>query len=356
MMLMDIATTFTSTDVARRAGVSQSAVSLVFSGKANGRVGKRTAQAIWKAAQQLGYRPNSAAQALRQGHSKRLVLAVPDIGNPYFADTLKGAEREARRHGYSAALAAVEIPQDWQTVIVNALRSGSVDGFALFALTPPKKALLALRGKTVFIDSFRRGFPCVKLDIEEGMRAAVQHVLRQGHTRIGHLEANVDAETFRLRKDAYLEMIREAGLGNHPEWQAAAPFDMDAALIAAQKILRSGEPPTALVCDSDVLAAGVYKAAKALRLRIPEDLSVVSIDDSLIARILDPPLTTVAIDAVRVGEQGVRLLVDLLQGREVSQPCLIPLNLVVRESTAPFHRSYSLRPKSKERLDGSSSS
>jgi LacI family transcriptional regulator, repressor for deo operon, udp, cdd, tsx, nupC, and nupG len=329
--------TVRSTDVARRAGVSQSAVSLVFSGKANGRVSKRTEQLIWKVAHGLDYRPNSTAQALRLGHSRRLVLAVPDIGNPYFAGTLKGAEREARKHGYSTALAVVQMPQDWQTVILDALTSGAVDGFALFTLIPPTtKQQRILRGKAVFVDVFSRSLPCVRLDIEGGMRAAVGHLLLQGHTRIGHLAADIDAETFLLRKKAYLEMMRTIRSANHPEWQDTAPFDIEAASIAAAKIIRAPEAPSAIVCDSDVLAAGVYKAAKAARRRIPEDISVVGIDDSLIASVLDPPLTTVAIPAAEVGEQGVRLLVELLRGANPRQPSPISLNLIVRESTSPF--------------------
>ena len=347
----------TSIDVARRAGVSQSAVSLVFSGKANGRVSKHTKEAIWKAARDLGYRPNSAAQALRLGHAKRLVLAVPDIDNPYFAGTLKGAEREARRHGYSAALAQVRDPEDWQNVILDALASGSVDGFALFALRPPAlRTMQALRGKAILVDASSRGFACIRLDIEGGMCAAVRHLLELGHTRIGHLAANVDVETFALRKKAYLSTMQNAGLVCRAEWQTEAPFDVIGASIAVTQVLKGRRAPSAIVCDSDVLAAGVYKAAKAARLRIPDDLSIVGIDDSLVARVLDPPLTTIAVPAIQVGEEGVRLLVNLLEGGEPSQPCSILLNLVVRESTASLTQNHPLRPKAKEQSNGSSSS
>jgi LacI family repressor for deo operon, udp, cdd, tsx, nupC, and nupG len=346
----------TGTDVAQRAGVSQSAVSLVFSGKATGRVSKRTEQTIWRAAHELCYRPNSAAQALRLGCSKRLVLAVPDIDNPYFAGTLKGAEREARKHGYSTALAVVQEPQDWQRVILDALGSGSVDGFALFALRPPfAKVMEALRGKAVFVDAFRRGFPCVTLDIEGGMCIGVGHLLELGHTRIGHLAAGIHAQTFSMKKTAYLDTMRNAELANRVEWQAEASFDIDGASIAAQQILAGPEAPTAIVCDSDVLAAGVYKAAKAAQLRIPEDLSVVGIDDSLIARVLDPTLTTVAIPAAEIGEQGVRILVDQLRGLQTFKPRPNPLTLVVRESTAPCTRNDSRRVNGKEKMNGSPS-
>jgi LacI family transcriptional regulator, repressor for deo operon, udp, cdd, tsx, nupC, and nupG len=350
------AETITSTDVARRAGVSQSSVSLVFSGKANRRVSRRTEQVIWKVAHELGYCPNSAARALRLGHSKRLVLAVPDIDNPYFAGTLKGAEREARRHGYSTALAQVQEPRDWQTVILDALVSGSVDGFALFALRPPtSKMLRTLRGKAVLVDASCRGFPNIQLDIEGGIRAAMRHLLELGHTRIAHLAADIDSETFSLRKKAYLDTLQNAGLASRADWQAEARFDIADASMAVQRILAKPETPTAIVCDSDVLAVGVYKAAKAAGLSIPEDLSVVGIDDSIIARVLDPPLTTLAIPAAQVGEQGVRLLVDWLGGIATSPPRPIPLSLLVRHSTAPSPQKSPPRPKLKEQSHGPSS-
>jgi LacI family repressor for deo operon, udp, cdd, tsx, nupC, and nupG len=343
-MLEMPAEAITSTEVARRAGVSQSAVSLVFSGKGNGRVGERTERAIRKAAHELGYRPNSAAQALRLGHSRRLVLAIPDIDNPYFAGTLNGAEREARRHGYSVALAVVRDPQDWQTVILDSLLSGSVDGFVLFALRPPTKTTeQVLRRKAILVDASSHSLSYVRLDIEGGVNAAIGHLVELGHTKIAHLAAGIDAETFSLRKKAYLDSMQKAGLATHTEWQASAPFEITEACIAAQRILTTPETPSAIVCDSDVLAAGAYRAARVERLRIPEDLSVVGIDDSLVARILDPPLTTVAIPSSLVGERGVRLLVDRLRGLKASPLHSIPLNLVIRQSTAQFTRNHSTR-------------
>src|SRR2546428_11122485 len=101
----------TSVDVARRAGVSQSAVSLVFGGKAAGRVGKRTQEAIRQAARELGYRPNCAARTLRSGRSRLVALAVPDVSNPFFATVLQGAEHAARRSGDSVVVAPVRDEQ-----------------------------------------------------------------------------------------------------------------------------------------------------------------------------------------------------------------------------------------------------
>src|SRR5215469_1394815 len=286
----------TSVDVARRAGVSQSAVSLVFGGKAAGRVGKQTQEVILQAARELGYRPNSAARTLRSGRSRLIVLAVPDVSNPYFAAVLQGAEQAARMLGYAVMLASVRDEYDWQRVVLDALSSRSVDGFLIFTLCPPMEGVYtALQGKAVLVDAASHALPSLLLDIEAGMHAAMEHLLHLGHAKIAHLAAAVDADTFHRRRTAYLDALSAAGLEVPAAYQGRASFTIDDARQAARRILEGPAPPSAIVCDSDVLAVGVYKAAKDLHCTIPEDLSVVGFDDSVIARMLDPELTTVAI-------------------------------------------------------------
>ncbi len=324
----------TSVDVARRAGVSQSAVSLVFGGKAAGRVGKRTQEAILQAARELGYRPNRAARALRSGRSRLVALAIPDVSNPYFAAVLQGAERAARAHGYAVVLAQVRDEQDWQHMILDALSTRAVDGFLLCEVEPLATSKhAALRGKAVIVNAGSAILPSLQLDVVSGMDAAMTHLLRLGHSKIAHLAASVDAETFRLRHQAYLNALRQAGHPIIEAYQAWASFAIPEAYRAARQVLQCSDPPSAIVCDSDVLAVGVYKAAKELQRAIPRDLSVVSFDDSVIARILDPELTTVAIPASTVGEQAFLLLLSTLEeGRAVAR-ISIPLELVIRAST-----------------------
>lgn len=329
----------TSLDVALRAGVSQSAVSLVFGGKAAGRVGKRTQEAILRAAQELGYLPNKAARSLRSGRSRLVALAVPDVSNPYFAGVLQGADEAARKYGYAVMLASVRDEQDWQSMVLDALASRAVDGFLLCTLQPPTvREQTALEGKAVMVDASGSGLPSLQLDIEEGMHVAVSHLLRLGHTKIAHLAADVDADTFHRRHQAYLDALQLAGVPVTAAYQARAPFSIDETCQAARRILELPDPPSAFVCDSDVLAVGVYKAARALQRLIPRDLSVISFDDSVIARILDPELTTVAIPARAIGEQALQLLLAVLEEDNVPLRTTVPLELVIRASTSTiFH-------------------
>jgi LacI family repressor for deo operon, udp, cdd, tsx, nupC, and nupG len=329
----------TSVDVARRAGVSQSAVSLVFGGKGTGRVGKLTQEAILHAAQELGYRPNTAARTLRSGRSRLIALAVPDVSNPFFAAVLQGAELAARKYGYAVMLASIRNEQDWQSVVFDALTSRAVDGFLLCTVQPPTaREQTALQRKAVMVDAYCRGLPSLQLDIVAGMHAAMTHLLRLGHTRIAHLAAAVDAETFHLRHHAYLDDLQAVGVPVAKTYQARAPFIIADAHQAARQVLECSDPPSAFVCDSDVLAVGAYKAAKDLQRAIPQDLSVVSFDDSLIARILDPELTTVAIPARAIGEQAFQLLLAVLQEVDVPSRITVPLELVIRASTSPPSR------------------
>ncbi|HEX6818587.1 MAG TPA: LacI family DNA-binding transcriptional regulator [Ktedonobacterales bacterium] len=328
--------TVTSVDVARRAGVSQSAVSLVLGGKSAGRVGEQTRDAILAAARELGYQPNRAARALRSDQTRLVALAVPDVTNPYFASALQGAEREARQHGYAAMLTSVgrDGEQDWRAAILDLLTSRAVDGALLFA-PPPLELHGALRGKAVVVDASSPVLPSLRLGVEAGARAAMSHLLALGHVRIGHLAAAVDVETFHLRARGYHDALRAAGIGYVPAYEQRAAITVADARRAAYAILSAGDRPTAMLCDSDMLAAGVYKAAGDLRLAIPRDLSVVGFDDSIIATLLEPELTTVAIPTAALAAQGFRMLLAVLEQRPLPDEPVPPLELVVRPSSAP---------------------
>ena len=259
------------------------------------------------------------------------------MSNPYFAAVLQGAEQAARKYGYAVMLASVRDEGDWQPVVLDALASRAVDGFLLFTIEPStERERAALRGKVVMVDALCEGVPSLQLDIEAGMDAAMKHLLKLGHTRIAHLAADVDAETFQRRHRAYVEALQAAGLPAMEAYHARVPFTIDGTRQVARQVLELAEPPSVIVCDSDVLAVGAYKAAKDLQRTIPQDLSVVSFDDSVFARVLEPELTTVAIPANAVGVQALQLLLAVLEENDVPSQTTIPLELVIRASTSAF--------------------
>ncbi|HEX6026243.1 MAG TPA: LacI family DNA-binding transcriptional regulator [Solirubrobacter sp.] len=313
----------TSVDVARRAGVSQSTVSLVLSGKARGRISARTEEAVRAAAAELGYRPNVAARALRTGVARTVALVVPDITNPFFGRVLRGAQRAAQAAGFTVVLVDIGNDRAWEQTSLQALLAGPVDGLLLFEVDlPPGTSEHAIQ-----IEMCPRGLPVVRLDVESGVDAALDHLLGLGHERIGHLASSFDAPTFDLRRDRMRER-----LGATPP-TVYTPFTFDAAARAARELLE--HDLTAVFCDDDILAGGMYLAARERGVEIPRDLSVVGFDDLDFARVLAPPLTTVAADAEALGAAAFEALKRDLAGDPPPEEQVLPVELRIRESTAP---------------------
>jgi DNA-binding LacI/PurR family transcriptional regulator len=295
----------------------------VLSGKAAGRISARTEEAVKAAALELGYRPNVAARALRTGVARSVALVVPDITNPFFGRVLRGAQRAAQRAGYTVVLVDIGNDRAWEAQSLQALLAGPADGLLLFeAELPPGATEHAIQ-----IEMRPGRLPVVRLDVEAGVDCALDHLLDIGHTRIAHVASGFIAPTFDLRRERVV-----AKLGETP--MVKAPFDFEGAAQAAGPLLGQGGF-TAVFCDDDILAGGVYLAARDRSIRIPEDLSVIGFDDLDFARVLAPPLTTVAVDAEHLGAAAFEALARDLAGETVAAEQVIPVALCVRESTAP---------------------
>ena len=321
----------TSVDVSERAGVSQSTVSLVFSGKGQGRVSEATQEHVRRCARELGYRPNVAAQALRLGASRAVALLVPDITNPFFSRVLRGAQRAARSAGYTVALVDTANDRRWEEQTFEALRAGPVDGYLLFEVDPPGG--LGPDEHVVLMEAEAPRRPSVRFDAEAGAEAAFRHLVELGHKRVGHLAASFDAPTFHRREAARRRVLGEAGLDPDSLPRALTAIGIEEAHIAAGPLL--DERPTAVYCDDDLIAAGLYLAARERGIRLPRDLSVVGFDDMDFARALEPALTTVVLDAELLGATAFELLERRMSGSRTRQRIVLPAALLVRDSTAP---------------------
>lgn len=320
----------TSVDVARRAGVSQSTVSLVLSGKGTGRISARTEAAVRAAAEELGYRPNVAARALRTGSARTVGLVVPDVTHPFFGRVLRGAQAAAWREGYAVVLADAANDRDWELASLAALRALTVDGYLFYEVDqPPGEPLRGVVIDPVSVERSRAVMPVVRLDAAAGTRAALEHLLELGHRRVGHVAGEVEADTFQERMRTFEALIGETDL------RVLSAFNVPAAREAALELLARPDRPTAVYADDDVLAAGVYAAARELDIAIPGELSVVGFDDLDIARVLHPPLTTVAADAEGLGAAAFEALFELLGGGTPAPERVMPVELVIRGSTAP---------------------
>ncbi|WP_433333555.1 LacI family DNA-binding transcriptional regulator [Spirillospora sp. CA-294931] len=319
--------------MAQAAGVSQSTVSLVLGGKWAGRISPATADAVRATAARLGYRPNLAARNLRLGTTRTVMLVVPSLTAPFFGDVHIGAARVAGRHGFGVVV--YPWPDDAGPAgSPFAAPHEAIDGILASSLAAD--VLSEFRGTpSVMLDSDPAGpGPTVDFAVGDGMRAIAGHLLGLGHRDIGHVSAAVDQWTFRARAEALADAV--GAVPGTTLVRASTPIHVASAKDAAGALLDRPSPPTALVCDDDLIAAGVYKAARARGLDVPGDLSVTGFDDVLLATALEPELTTVRLPAEELGAQGMAALLELLEGGTPESRSL-PGELMIRASTGvPF--------------------
>ncbi|WP_394435391.1 LacI family DNA-binding transcriptional regulator [Streptomyces sp. SGAir0957] len=331
----------TSRDVARAAGVSQAAVSLVMGDKWRGRVAPATAERVREAARALGYRPNLAARNLRMGRTRTALLVVPALTNEFFAGVYTGAARLAAEHGFGVVLYP---SPDGIGPARDPFPSARAALDGILASSMAADAVTALRGDDlplVMLDSDPAGSPgatTVNLDLTDGIRQLTDHLLALGHRHFLHLASAVPSWTFDVR--ARELAARTALLPGTTVRTVRSALTVEDAMAATERALRTSGPtlPTALVCDDDKLATGAYKAARRMGLRIPEHFSVTGFDDLSLATAVDPELTTVRLPAEQFGERGMAALLAVLEGRTPDTTPL-PVELVVRGSTAPPPRT-----------------
>ncbi|MFF3072349.1 LacI family DNA-binding transcriptional regulator [Kitasatospora sp. NPDC057936] len=323
----------TGRDVARLAGVSQATVSLVFSGsEAGSRVSDATRERVREAARSLGYRPQAAGRQLRLGRSGMILLAVPNLLGPFFGRVLEGVHEEAGRHGL-----AVVVSSGWgSATLAEAATTSRFDGLLICSPDDSQLGELPADTPAVFLDAdpgTDRARPTIELDVAGGMRAAVEHLAALGHRRIGRLRSIHSAYTFRVRQAAFEQAVAELGL-DVVELGVRLNEGHPAARNVARGMLERPDAPRAVICDDDVVASGVYQAAAELGVRVPDDLSVVGMDNVAVAALLAPPLTTVDLPGEELGRAGTAALAGLLRGERVAPPPPLATSLVLRSSTA----------------------
>ncbi|MFF3020467.1 LacI family DNA-binding transcriptional regulator [Streptomyces sp. NPDC057939] len=324
----------TSRDVAAAAGVSQATVSLVLGDKWRGRVSERTAALVRETATGLGYRPNLAARNLRLGSTRTALLVVPALTNEFFARVYTGAARIAAEHGFGVVLypspdgtGPARDPFASARAALDGVIASSMAAAALDAIGGDDLPLVMLDS-----DPSSTGAAAhINLAMADGMHQVATHLLHHGHRRFLHLASAVDSWTFHVRARALADLLTPTA----DLTTVKAPLTVDGGRRAVETALAAPGPrPTAIVCDDDILAAGACKAARRLGLRVPEDLSITGFDDLALATAVEPELTTVALPAERVGEQGMTALLAALDGTPWTAPD-IPVHLVVRDSSGP---------------------
>ena len=330
-------------EVARAAGVSTATVSHALSG--NRPVSPRTRHRIKRVADSLGYRPNAIAAAMPTGRTQTLGMVVPDLSNPFFGELLGAVERTAAERGYSLVASSSELDVALEARAVRTLRDRRVDALIFLAgceePNPAFGELVETDVPLVCVDEDMAYLPgqtsVLTVDNEAGGALAARHLLDLGHRNLATITGPLGLPTARARAAGFRRAAAEAG--SEPataQVRHGAAYTLKAGRDAARELLLSEPDVTGLFCANDLIAAGAYAAARELGRRVPGDLSIVGFDDSFVAALVTPPLTTIRQPLARLGKEAAEVAIDLVDGtRTAPTRRMLPVELVVRESTAP---------------------
>ena len=326
-------------DVARAAGVSVATVSRALRGL--DRVSPQTRERVLKAAAELHYSASPAATRLVSGHTRGIAVVTPYFNRWYFATVISGLEKVLRDRGYHVLLCDLEgHTHDTRLSLSQGMFWKRADAVVLLnvALTSSERALLdRLQLPVVTVGNRQQGWPSVRIDDGAAMRLATEYVVGLGHERIGYaglVPASVShLQTPFDRRTAFLTALAAHGLSCPQDWLLDCEWTAESAAEQASRLFESSHVPTCIVAASDEIAFGIISAARRHGLVVPQDLSVIGLDDHVHSGILD--LTTVRQDVVAQGQRAGALVLEAIEGKAAAGDHVIDVTLEVRGSTAP---------------------
>lgn len=327
-------------DVAAYAGVSTATVSRALRGLPN--VSEATRRRVLEAAEALDYAMSPSASRLASGTTQSISVVVPYVGRWFFGQVLEGIEGVLREAGYDVLLFALpddEAQDDFFERMPLKRRVDAVIVLTLAMSADQDEKLRQLGVPMATVGDPLAGVFSVGIDDAAAARAATNHLINLGHTRIAMIGGEVHGlSRFTApieRQRGYREAMAEAGLEILPGYEVDGEFTVPGGGSAMAQLMSLSEAPTAVFAQSDEMAAGAIQSMRKMGLRCPEDVSVVGFDDHELASILD--LTTIAQPVQQQGQLAARHILRAIAGQELGSEARqeVPTRLIVRSSTCP---------------------
>jgi DNA-binding LacI/PurR family transcriptional regulator len=323
-------------DVARKARVSKSLVSMVIRGE--GGVSPKNREAVLQAIEELDYRPNAIARSLVERRTRILGVMISDLRNPFFGDVVSGIQIRAAEIGYRVLFNTGDRVPELEEAAIESLLELRADGLIL-AAPRVDDAIIERACRTVPVvvlnrDTSSTCSDSVTNDNIAGASLAVEHLAGLGHTRIAHIDGG-DGAGASVRREGYLRAMRRSGLADNILTVDGA-FTENGGYRAAREILRQSPLPTAIFAANDISAIGALKALEEAGLHTPADVSVVGYDNTSLAALPQISLTSVHQFGADNGRLGVECLIERIEAkRSTPRHEILAPTLVVRASTGP---------------------
>ncbi|WP_431509195.1 LacI family DNA-binding transcriptional regulator [Variovorax sp. DAIF25] len=337
-------------DVATLAGVSLGSVSRVINKVEN--VSPALRERVERAMRELDYRLNHAAQALRSRSSRTVGCMFTDVANPLYAKLYRTFEAKLREAGYMVLLANSLNDPQWELEILAMFQGRRMDGVIIAPGNERDPAVLEAVEKL--------GIPAVILDRDmdvaqdqllfdhpRGVKEAVLHLASLGHREMGLVVADMQNRPMRRRIEGFEAGLEASGLAARPAHVVRLPTSTSPAFDAVTQLLEGPVRPTALVTLGTSVLADVLNAIAAQGLRIPRDISLVTLGDPDFARSHHPPISSVTVDLDRAAEDGVSMLLERMRDAPDAPPrrVLAPTRFVLRGSCGPVPAQAAPKPR-----------
>jgi LacI family transcriptional regulator len=327
--------------VAALAKVSIATVSRTINGSPA--VSDRLSKRVWLAIDQLNYFPNTHARSLVSGRSRILGIIVENITNPFFPELIQSFEEIAVAHGYEILVSSSNSDAAVLTNCVRRMLERKVEGVAVLTFGEEEPVLdrLVHHDVPMVLAEFKLDDPkasTILLDYTTGIHAAVNHLVGLGHRQIAFLAGPHKLHSAITRENDYRTAMQAAGLGIQKRWVIECDHTLKGGVAGFGQLRALASRPTAILCSNDMTAIGVLRAAYMEGLRVPQDLSVVGLDDIDFAEFTLPPLTTIRLsraDLARAAFEALRQQAEDPSNPKIQREFLVSTSLVLRGSTAP---------------------
>ncbi|NCD71714.1 LacI family DNA-binding transcriptional regulator [Mucilaginibacter agri] len=326
-------------DIALHVGVSTALVSYVLNGQAEEKqVGKEVAERIRRAAEELEYRPNQLAKSLKTRKSNTIGLIVADINYRFSSGITRAIEAEAKRKNYTVIFGSSNESSDKFSELVNVLVNHQVDGLILVPVEHAEQSILTLQKSDVPFVLIDRNFPniltnSVLLDNYKAAYDSTVHLINQGHSKIAFINYNAQLHNLQERTRGYLAALEEHGIEHHPGWSLfvrSSHYESD--MRKAIQQLVSGNKCDAIFFATDRLSISGLKEIVSLKVRVPDDISVFSFDESEAFELFSCPISHARQPLEKMGKIAVTMLLDSINKPRAVNQIYLETQLVIEKS------------------------
>ena len=324
-------------DIARMAGVSTTAVSFVLNNR--GGVSEATREKVQEIIRSTGFTPNVHTRRLNLGKSNTIHVVLRQYGysldNQFALETLSGIFTESKALGYSIMFTFVDDHMDCEQIL-DSVRSKDCDGVILNQVADPGLVTSLQQENIPFVCVDAHipkdgALPLVEVDYYDAAYQATMYLHRHGHRNIGFIGPDNPADYYISTFGGYTAALKDAQLVCNPAWLLELTFCRHSLEERMEKLLGSENLPTAFLCAGDAFAIDAIRCLKSRGLRIPDDISIMSLDDLLVSQYLEPPLSTMTFQKNLLGQKAMRLLYQIMENQPHDR-----VNLI---KTAPVERS-----------------